>query len=135
VKKGLFLLAIFLISLGCGGYKAKKNRLSPEEIKVADLAQQVESQAAQLKSEKNQDLLTELNERASRFRNACLRFGSNSLEARGAFDKLYYQAAQISSTVTPQNDPELYAQWEKLRTGTLMQIAEILGYRPEKANQ
>lgn len=135
MKKGLFLIAIFLISLGCGGYKASKNPRSPEEIKVADMAQQVESQADSLKSEKFHDLISELQDRASRFRTACLRFGSNSLEARGAFDKLYFQAAQISSTVNEQNDPELYANWQKLRTGTLMQIAETLGYRPEKANQ
>lgn len=135
MKKLLLICVVLFVAIGCGGYKAKKNPRSPEELKVADLAQQVESQAGQLKSEKHQDVLSELNDRASRFRNACLRFGSNSLEARGAFDKLYYQAAQISSTVTPQSDPELYAQWEKLRTGTLMQIAEILGYRPEKANQ
>src|SRR5262245_24088682 len=134
MKKGLFLLAIFLISFGCGGYKAKKNPLSPEEVKVADLAQQFESQVAQLKSEKFQDQLSELNDRAGRFRTACLRFGSNSLEARGAFDKLYYQAAQVSSNLNQQTDPDLFDQWEKLRTGSLMQLAEILGYRPEKTN-
>jgi hypothetical protein len=135
MKKSLFLFAIFLISLGCGGYKASKNPMSPEEIKVADMAQQVESQANALKSEKFNDLISELQDRASRFRTACLRFGSNSLEARGAFDKLYYQAAQISTTVNEQNDPELYGNWQKLRTGTLMQIAETLGYRPEKVNE
>jgi hypothetical protein len=134
MKKSLFLLAIFLITLGCGGYKAKKNPMSPEELKVADLAQQFESQTQQLKSEKFKDELTELNDRASRFRTACLRFGSNSLEARSAFDRLYYQAAQISSNVQ-QTDPGLSAQWEKIRTGALMQLAEILGYRPEKANE
>jgi hypothetical protein len=135
MKKILLIGVILLVAVGCGGYKAKKDPLSPEEIKVADLAQQFQSQSEQLKSEKFQDQLSDLNERASRFRNACLRFGSNSLEARGAFDKLYYQAAQISSNVTPQSDPQLYAQWEKIRTGALMQIAEILGYRPEKVNQ
>lgn len=135
MKKGLFLLAVFLISVGCGGYKAKHEPMSPEELKVADLAQQLEFQSEQLKSEKFQDELSELNERASRFRNACLRFGSNSLEARSAFDRLYYQAAQISSNLNQQTDPDLYAQWEKIRTGALLQIAEILGYRPEKTNQ
>jgi hypothetical protein len=135
MKKSLFLLAIFLITLGCGGYKAKKNPMSPDEIKVANMAEQIESQAHSLKSERFQDLISELQDRAGRFRTACLRFGSNSLEARGAFDKLYYQAAQISSTVNEENDPELYGNWQKLRTGTLMQIAEALGYRPEKVNQ
>jgi hypothetical protein len=134
--KKIFLIGVVLfVAIGCGGYKVKKDPLSPEEIKVADMAQQIESQADALKSEKFHDLISELQERAGRFRTACLRFGSNSLEARGAFDKLYYQAAQISSTVTEQNDPELYANWQKLRTGTLMQIAEALGYRPEKVNQ
>jgi hypothetical protein len=135
MKKLLLLSVILLVVIGCGGYKAKKNPLSPEEVKVADLAQQFESQVTQLKSEKFQDQLNELNDRAGRFRTACLRFGSNSLEARGAFDKLYYQAAQISSNVNQQTDPDLFNQWEKLRTGALMQLAEILGYRPEKANQ
>jgi len=135
MKKILLIGIILFVVIGCRGFKASKNPMSPEEIKVADMAQQVESQAGSLKSEKFHDLISELQERASRFRTACLRFGSNSLEARGAFDKLYYQAAQISSTVNEQNDPELYANWEKLRTGTLMQIAETLGYRPEKANQ
>ena len=135
MKKLLFAFTIVAISIGCGGYKAKHEPMSPEELKVADLAQQLESQSEQLKSEKFQDQLSELNARASRFRNACLRFGSNSLEARSAFDRLYYQAAQISSNLNPQTDPNLYAQWEKIRTGALLQIAETLGYRPEKANQ
>lgn len=135
MKKILLIGVILFVAIGCGGYKAKKNPRSAEEIKVADMAQQVESQADSLKSEKFHDLISELQDRASRFRTACLRFGSNSLEARGAFDKLYFQAAQISSTVNEQNDPELYANWQKLRTGTLMQIAETLGYRPEKANE
>jgi hypothetical protein len=135
MKKLLLIGLVLLVAIGCGGYKHKKDPLSPEEIKVADLAQEFESQAAQLKSEKFEDQLSELNDRAGRFRTACLRFGSNSLEARSAFDRLYYQAAQISSNVNQQADPELFAQWDKLRTGALMQIAEILGYRPEKANE
>lgn len=135
MKKCLFLLAIILISFGCGGYKAKHEPMSPEELKVSDLAQQLESQTEQLKSEKFKDEFSELNDRASRFRNACLRFGSNSLEARSAFDRLYYQAAQISSNLNEQTDPNLYSQWEKIRTGALMQIAEILGYKPEKTDQ
>jgi hypothetical protein len=135
MKKLLLIGVILFIAVGCGGYKVKKDPMSPEELKVADMAQQVESQAQQLQSQKFPDLISELQERATRFRTACLRFGSNSLEARGAFDKLYYQAAQISSTVNEQNDPQLYANWQKVRTGTLMQIAETLGYRPEKENE
>jgi hypothetical protein len=135
MKKLLLIGVVLLVAIGCGGYKAKHEPMSPEELKVADLAQQLESQSEQLKSEKFQDQLSELNARASRFRNACLRFGANSLEARSAFDRLYYQAAQISSNLNPQTDPELYTQWEKIRTGALIQIAETLGYRPEKTNQ
>ncbi len=135
MKQLLLIGVVLLIAFGCRGYKPKHEPMSPEEMKVADLAQQLESQSEQLKSEKFQDQLSELNTRASRFRNACLRFGSDSLEARSAFDRLYYQAAQISSNLNQQTDPDLYTQWEKIRTGTLVQIAEILGYRPEKANQ
>ena len=135
MKKVFLIGVVLLVAIGCGGYKAKHEPMSPEELKVADLAQQLESQSEQLKSEKFQDQLSELNARASRFRNACLRFGSNSLEARSAFDRLYYQAAQISSNLNAQTDPDLYAQWEKIRTGALLQIAETLGYRPEKTNQ
>jgi predicted nucleic acid-binding Zn-ribbon protein len=135
MKKLLLIGVIVLVAIGCGGYKAKHEPMSSEELKVADLAHQLESQSEQLRSEKLQDELSELNERASRFRNACLRFGSNSLEARSAFDRLYYQAAQISSNLNQQTDPNLYAQWEKIRTGALLQIAEILGYRPEKTDQ
>jgi hypothetical protein len=131
----LLLIGLVLLIAGCGGYKPKHEPMSPEELKVADLAQQLETQSEQLKSEKFQDQLSELNARASRFRNACLRFGSNSLEARSAFDRLYYQAAQVSSNLNQQTDPDLYSQWEKIRTGALMEIAEILGYRPEKTNQ
>jgi hypothetical protein len=136
MKKVLLIGVILLVAIGCRGYKEKKHEpMSPEELKVSDLAQQLESQSEQLKSEKFKDELSELNERASRFRNACLRFGSNSLEARSAFDRLYYQAAQISSNLNEQKDPDLYSQWEKIRTGALMQIAEILGYKPEKTDQ
>lgn len=136
MKKVLLIGVILLVAIGCRGYKEKKHEpMSPEELKVSDLAQQLESQSEQLKSEKFKDELSELNDRASRFRNACLRFGSNSLEARGAFDRLYYQAAQISSNLNEQTDPDLYSQWEKIRTGALMQIAEILGYKPEKTDQ
>jgi predicted nucleic acid-binding Zn-ribbon protein len=136
MKKVLLIGVILLVAIGCRGYKEKKHEpMSPEELKVSDLAQQLESQSEQLNSEKFKDELSELNERASRFRNACLRFGSNSLEARSAFDRLYYQAAQISSNLNEQTDPQLYSQWEKIRTGALMQIAEILGYKPEKTDQ
>ena len=136
MKKLLLIGVILLVAIGCGGYKAKRHEpMSPEELKVSDLAQQLESQSEQLKSEKFKDELSELNERASRFRNACLRFGSNSLEARSAFDRLYYQAAQISSNLNQQTDPDLYTQWEKIQTGALTQIAEILGYKPEKTDQ
>lgn len=135
MKKLLLIGVVLLVGLGCGGYKAQRKPMSPEELKVADLAQQVEAQAEQLKSEKFQEMLSEFYDRASRFRNACLRFGANSLEARSAFDRLNYQAAQISTNLNAQTDAELYAQWEKIRTGPLLQIAETLGYRPEKTDQ
>ncbi|HEY7161954.1 MAG TPA: hypothetical protein VH815_11880 [Acidobacteriota bacterium] len=135
MKRLALIVVILSMAIGCGGFKVKKDPLSPEELKVADLAQQLEAQIQQLQSEKLKDQLSELSDRASRFRTACLRFGSNSLEARGAFDRLYYQAAQISSNVNQQTDPDLFAQWEKIRTGALVQLAQILGYRPEKANE
>ena len=78
------------------------------------------------------DPLAEFAERASRFHNACRRFGANSLEARSAFDRLHYQASQVSSTLTKESAPALYEEWETLRKD-LLQIAEILGYRPEKS--
>lgn len=138
MKKVLYVSLVLVVSLGCGGYKAKKNPMSPEEIKIADLALQLESQAEELKGgagEPFQEMLGEFSERAARFHNACLRFGSNSLEARSAFDRLYYQASQVSANLNRDANPELFAKWDKTRTGTLLQIAEMLGYRPEKSNE
>jgi hypothetical protein len=104
-------------------------------VRIADLAQKLESDAADLKDDAHppfKDALTEFAERAFRFHNACRRFGSNSLEARSAFDRLHYQAAQVSATLTKESDATLFEKWEKVRAD-LLEIGELLGYRPEKA--
>jgi hypothetical protein len=129
------LLLVLILSVACGGYKAKKNPMSPEEVRIADLAQKLESDAADLQDEAHppfKEALTEFAERAFRFHNACRRFGSNSLEARSAFDRLHYQAGQVSSPLTKEADAALFEKWEKLRAD-LLEIGEILGYRPEKS--
>ncbi len=129
------LILVLILMAGCGGYKSTKSPLSPEEIRIADLAEKLEGEAAELKDDAEppyEEVLSEFADRASRFHNACRRFGSNSLEARSAFDRLHYQASQVSSTLTKEANPELYEDWEK-RRAELLEIAQILGYRPEKS--
>jgi hypothetical protein len=129
------LLLVFLILMAaCKGYKSNQNPMSPEEVRVADLAQKLESDASPLPDEAQpqlKDPLAEFSERAARFHNACRRFGSNSLEARSAFDRLHYQASQVSTTLTKETDPPIFEKWETIRAN-LLEIAAILGYRPEK---
>jgi hypothetical protein len=134
MKKILPLFLILLIA-GCGGYKAKKEPMSPEEVRIADLAQKVENDAFSLADEAKppyKEVLTEFADRASRFHNACRRFSANSLEARSAFDRLFYQTSQVSSSLTKEADPALFEKWEKVRT-EVVQLSEFLGYRPEKS--
>jgi hypothetical protein len=133
MKKLLLLLLILMAA--CKGYKSAASPMSPEEVRVADLAQKLESDATPLADEAQpalKDSLTEFSERSARFHNACRRFGANSLEARSAFDRLHYQASQVSTTLTKETEPALFEKWEKIR-GSLLEIAEILGYRPEKS--
>ena len=133
MKKLLLLFLIFVAA--CSGYKSSGNPMSPEEIRVADLAQKLENDADEFQNEAPppfHDPLAEFAERASRFHNACRRFGANSLEARSAFDRVHYQASQVSSTLTKESAPALYEEWETLRKD-LLQIGQILGYRPEKS--
>jgi hypothetical protein len=132
--KKILLLFVILNIVACGGYKAKKNPMSPEEVRIADLAQKIDNDAAPLADEAqppHKDAISEFADRASRFHNACRRFGANSLEARSAFDRLFYQTSQVSSSLTKESDAALFEKWEKLRT-EVVQLSEFLGYRPEK---
>jgi hypothetical protein len=129
------LLLLLIVTAGCGGYKNTKSPMSPEEVQIADLAQKLENETDEFQNEAQppfQEPLAEFAQRASRFHNACRRFGSNSLEARSAFDRVHYQAGQVSNILTKDSAPALYEKWETLRKD-LLEIGEILGYRPEKA--
>jgi hypothetical protein len=51
------------------------------------------------------------------------------LDARGAFDKLWYQTTQVDKTITDASYPSLYARWQKIRDDYVRKIGRTLGYR------
>jgi hypothetical protein len=128
----LLILFICLITLGCHrGYKNEKGPLAPEEVALADHAQAIEDRAETLSdSYRANTVLREFASRASRFHNSCRRFGCNSIEARAAFDQLYFQGGEVDKNLENQRDSELARAWSDLRDNYLVAMARKLGYKP-----
>ena len=135
MKRAILVSLISIFVLGCKGYKGASKSRSPEELKIAAMATELSNQVDQVNQNPPAPLASEMNslaEAADRFDNASQRFGSNSIEARDAFDKLRYHASQLNPLITKDAYPDLFDRWQKLRTETIKKIAVQLGYRPEE---
>jgi len=127
----VFLLTILVTA--CGGYKETSGPpSSPEDLKVADMAAQLEDLAEKFQQQAPEPLKTALNEfvdSAKRFNNSSQRFGPNSLEARDAFDKIRFHSTQLDPQITQESHPDLFDNWQKIRVDYIKQITTLLGYR------
>ena len=135
MMKVLPMFAIVLLMIGCGGYKDDGDPLSPEEVQVTEMAttwKDAAHSAQQAAPAALQESVSNFSEATLRFQNLCLRYGSNSLEARKAFDRVMFYESQITQSQELASSADFNKQWQALRTGTLREIAEKLGYRPEK---
>jgi hypothetical protein len=121
-------MILIFAAIGCGGYKAEVDPRSPEEMQIEDLAHEMEKQADDLSIQSEDAEMKEFAERTASFHNACHRFGANSLEARKAFDKLYFQFGRIDANIAGSPHE---TEWSKIRTDYLLKIASMLGYRPD----
>lgn len=127
------LLTILLIC-SCRGYKGKSNPLAPEEVQISDLATALKDSAAGLQADAPAELkesIDGLADATALFQNFCLRFGSNSLESRKAFDKVMYYDAQITQSPALSANAAFLSRWNELRTAQIQPLARKLGYRPE----
>jgi hypothetical protein len=134
------LLAIILIfmaaQIACHkGYhdtSATSVKLSPKELEITDISAELVKLSDELLKDTPSDLsalMSEFTDRATTYNNVCLRFGPNTLDARGAFDKLWYQTTQVDKTVTDASYPNLYTRWQKIRDDYVRKIGRTLGYR------
>jgi hypothetical protein len=129
------VLSIFviLVDFGCRGYKGTTSKnFSEKEIQITDMSGELVDQSEQfLKAAPPDiaDMANEFNERAKTYNNACLRFGPDTLDARSAFDRLWYQTAQLDKTINEQSYGDLYNQWVAIRDQYVKKIGRTLGYR------
>lgn len=139
------ILRIFIIPIlfflfcgsGCRGYKGTTTKnVSEKELQITDMSGLLVAQSEQFLKAAPPDLqplANEFNERATRYNNACLRFGSDTLDARNAFDRLWYQTTQLDQTINEQSYGDLYKQWVTIRDEYVRKIGRTLGYRmPEQ---
>lgn len=128
----LLILLICLFCVSCfRGYKNDASPLAPEQVAFADLALELQNRAEKLSDTyRSHASLREFAERASRFHNSCRRFGCNSIEARTAFDQLYFQSGEVDRELEKQPDAELIRGWTEFREKNLLPIARKLGYKP-----
>jgi hypothetical protein len=130
----LTCILIFLINgTGCHrGYQGTTKKLSTEDIQITDMSAELVKQTDELLKDSPSDLsplMTEFNERAGRYNNACLRFGPDTLDARNAFDRLWYQTAQVDPSINEESYPKLYQRWVTIRDEYVKKIGRTLGYR------
>lgn len=130
------VIFIGLISTGCRGYKNTSQPMSPKEMQITDLSGELVIQSETLLKECPSDLtrsMNEFHELALRYNNSAIRFGPATLEARGAFDRLWYQTAQLDKSVTESSPPEFYQGWQSIRNDYVRKIGRTLGYKmPEE---
>ncbi len=123
---------ISLASAGCRGYKDTSQPLSPKEIQITDLSVELVNQSEQLIKQCPPDLtqsLNEFHEVALRYNNSATRFGPTTLEARGAFDRLWYQTTQVDKSITGASSAEFYQGWQSIRDNYVRKIGRTLGYK------
>lgn len=139
------ILPIFIIPIlfflicgsGCSGYKGTTTKnVTEKELQITDMSGQLVAQSEQFLKDAPPDLQSlanEFNERATRYNNSCLRFGPDTLDARNAFDRLWYQTTQLDKTVNEESYGDLYKQWVTIRDDYVRKIGRTLGYRmPEQ---
>ncbi|HSP06940.1 MAG TPA: hypothetical protein VLR94_07165 [Acidobacteriota bacterium] len=129
------LFLTFAVAVSCGGYKGRGSPLSPEQVEISDMATALMNDAAALKEsapDAFKESVDSFSDAAAKFQNLCLRVGSNSLEARKAFDQVLFIDAQIRQSPELGKQPEFNTRWQELRKNRLNEIAKRLGYRPEK---
>lgn len=105
---------------------------SSKELEITEISAELVKLSDELLKDTPSDLsalMTEFNDRANTYNNTCMRFGPNTLDARGAFDKLWYQTTQLDKTVTDASYPNLYPRWQKIRDDYVRKIGRTLGYR------
>ena len=125
----LFALLLFQCSRGYHGDSPRVR--SAEELKLSGLAQQLEDKTEGLVKQAPPELspnLAGFAENAARFNNASQRFGPGSLEARDAYDKLYFQQNQLDQIMTDKNYPKLVPMWQSIKQDILT-IGKQLGYK------
>ena len=129
-----FFLMIFALALfHCGGasHGERPRVRSADELKLSGLAQQLEDKADGLVKQAPPELspnVASFAENAARFNNTAQRFGPRSLEARDAYDKLYFQQNQLDEIMTEKNYPKLIAMWQSIKQDILT-IGKQLGYK------
>ncbi len=95
------------------------------------MAQKLEDKTNNLVKQAPSELSSNLSgfaENAARFNNASQRFGPGSLEARDAFDKLFFQQTQLDQTITEKDYPKLITMWQDIKQDILT-IGKQLGYK------
>jgi hypothetical protein len=128
----IFIAAQVACHKGYHDESATTVKLSPKELEITDVSAELVKLSDELLKDTPSDLsaiMTEFSDRATRYNNACIRFGPNTLDARGAFDKLWYQTTQVDKTVTDASYPNLYPRWQKIRDDYVRKIGRTLGYR------
>jgi hypothetical protein len=125
----IFILILF--AAGCFKTYRGPNPKDPQEIKLAEMAADIESRSDQLlKMVPDDPALQEFSLRAARFHNSCLRFGCTSIEGRAAFDQLYYQAGEVDKSFQAKPNSKTLEEWNRIRSDSLTNIARKLGYKP-----
>ncbi|HSP07811.1 MAG TPA: hypothetical protein VLR94_11580, partial [Acidobacteriota bacterium] len=123
------------VAVSCGGYKGKGSPLAPDQVQISDMATALMNDAVALKQsapDAFKESMESFADATAKFQNLCLRLGSNSLEARKAFDQVLFIDAQIRQSPELEKQAEFNTRWQELRKNRLNEIAKRLGYRPEK---
>lgn len=113
---------------GCHGYKPDR-QLTPEDLKAADMATQLSTDADALRQKAPDiDGLKDLSDSSEEFDHNSRRFGPNSLEARNSFDRVRFRATQAVKVITAESHADLLPDVTKIQS-QIKEIGRLLGYK------